>query len=106
MLGIVRGLLDHGGYLADPEFIAWLGSGTQDVLQVKDIAWGRFFAGLQQDGLDGMLTSLRSLMDETGAAEGLPVMVREQAQRAAIARAAGPKRVQPRRLPRRQRHAR
>jgi len=37
--------------------------------------WGKFFTGLQQDGLDGMLMSLRSLMDETGAAEGLPLMI-------------------------------
>lgn len=100
MLGIVRGLLDHGGHLADPEFIAWLASKTQDVLQVKDMVWGRFFTGLQQGGPDGMLASLRSLMDEIGATEGFPLMIREQAQRTAIARATATKRTQPRKLPR------
>jgi AbiV family abortive infection protein len=100
MLVIVRGLLDHGGHLADPEFIAWLASETRDVLQIRGHLWSRFFTGLQQGGLDGMLASLRSLMDETSATEGLPLMIREQAQRAAIARDAGSQRFQPRRLPR------
>lgn len=106
MLVIVRGLLDHGGYLADPGFIAWLASETPEVVQVRDLLWGRFFAGLQEGGLDRMLGSLRGLMDETGATEGFPLMIREQAQRAAIARSANPKRIQPRRLPRSRRRAR
>lgn len=106
MLVIVRGLLDHGAPLADPEFIAWLASETQEVLQVKDMVWSRFFAGLRHGGMDGMLASLRSLMEETGAAEGISLMIREQAQRAAIARAAEAKRIQPRRLARSQRRAR
>lgn len=106
MLVIVHGLLDHGGHLADPGFIAWLASETQEVVRARDLLWGRFFTGLQQGGLDGMLASLRSLMDETGATEGLPLMIREQAQRAAIARDTGPKRIQERRLPRSRRRAR
>jgi AbiV family abortive infection protein len=106
MVFIVRSLLDHGGHLADPEFIAWLASQTQEVHQVRDMWWGRFFAGLQEGGPDGMVASLRRLMDETGATEGLPQMIREQAQRAANARVAGAKRVQPRRPPRRRRIAR
>jgi AbiV family abortive infection protein len=106
MLAIVRGLLDHGGYLADPGFITWLASETQDALQAKDLLWGRFVAGLQQGGLDGMLASLRSLMDETGATEGFPLMIREQAQRAAITRPVPPSRTQPRRHPRRRRRTR
>jgi AbiV family abortive infection protein len=106
MLVVVRGLLDHGGYLADPGFIAWLASETQEVVQARELLWGRFFTGLQQGGLDGMLASLRGLMDETGATEGIPLMIREQAQRAAIAMDARPKRIQPRRLPRSRRRAR
>jgi hypothetical protein len=35
MLIIVRGLLDHGGHLADPDFIGWLADETQEVLQVR-----------------------------------------------------------------------
>ena len=101
----VRSLLDHGGQLADPEFVAWLASQTQDVLKVKDMVWDRFFAGLAQGGPEGMFASLRSLMDETGAAEGFPQMIREQARRTAIAKVAGTNRVQPRRLPRRRRRA-
>ena len=47
-----------------------------------------------------MLASLRRLMDETGATEGFPQMIREQAQRAAIARGVTtPKRVQPGKFP-------
>jgi hypothetical protein len=45
-----------------------------------------------------MLASLRTLMDEAGATEGLPPMIREQAQRATIARTQGPKRSQPSKL--------
>jgi len=48
MLSTVRGLLDDGGHLADPEFIAWLASQTPDALQAKDLLWGRLFTGLQQ----------------------------------------------------------
>jgi len=51
MTDTVRGLLDHGGPLADPEFIAWLASQTQEVLEVKDMVWGRFIGGLQQGGM-------------------------------------------------------
>ena len=106
MVAIVRGLLDHGGHLADPEFIAWLANETQEVVEVKDLVWGRFFTGLQQGRPDGMLASLRRLMDETGATEGLPQMIREQAQRAAIAGSVTtPKRVQPPKVPRSRRHA-
>jgi AbiV family abortive infection protein len=105
MVLTVRKLLDHGGFLVDPEFIAWLTSQTQDVLEIKDLVWGRFFAGLQQGGPEGMFASLRSLMYETGAAEGFPLMIQEQAQRAAIAGGERPKRIQPRRLPRRRRRA-
>jgi AbiV family abortive infection protein len=105
MVITVRSLLDHGVALADPEFIAWLASQTPEALEAKDLVWGRFFAGLQQGGPEGMLASLRSLMDETGAREGFPRMVREQAQRAAITRVEDPKRIQPRRLPRRRRRA-
>ena len=105
MVAVVRGLLDHGGSLVDPEFIVWLATQTQEVVQVKDMVWGRFLAGLQQGGPDGMLVSMRSLMDETGAAKGFPQMIREQAQRIASARSAGA-RVQPRRSSRRRRRAR
>ncbi len=105
MVVTVRGLLDHGGQLADPEFVAWLASQTQEVLEVKDMVWGRFFAGLQQGGPEGMFASLRSLLDETGAAEGFPQMIREQARRTAITKVAGSHWVQPRRLPRRRRRA-
>ena len=69
------------------------------------MVWDRFFAGLAQGGPEGMFASLRSLMDETGAAEGFPQMIREQARRTAIAKVAGTNRVQPRRLPRRRRRA-
>lgn len=31
MVAIVRALLDHGNYLADPEFIAWLGQSPEEV---------------------------------------------------------------------------
>lgn len=105
MVVTVEGLLDHGGQLADPGFVAWLASQTQEVLEVKDMVWARFFAGLQQGGPEGMFASLRSLMDETGAAEGFPQMIRKQARRTAITEVAGSNRVQPRRLPRRQRRA-
>lgn len=100
MVGTVRSLLDHGGPLADPGFIAWLASQTPDALEAKDMAWSRLFAGLQEGTPDGMLASLRTFMDETGAAEGFPQMIREQAS---IAGGETPKRVQPRRLPRSQR---
>lgn len=105
MVITVRSLLNHGVALADPEFIAWLASQTPEALEAKDLVWGRFFAGLQQGGPEGMLASLRSLMNETGATEGFPQMVREQAQRAAITRVEDPKRIQPRRPPRRRRRA-
>jgi AbiV family abortive infection protein len=106
MVAIVRSLLDNGGYLADPEFIAWLADETQEAVQMKELAWGRFFTGLQQGSPEGMAASIQLLMDETGATEGLPMMVREQTQRAALAGATGTKRVQPRKLSRSQRRAR
>jgi AbiV family abortive infection protein len=105
MVTIVRGLLDNGGYLTDPGFVAWLADETPEVLTIKQLVWGRFFTGLQQGGLEGMVASMRALMDETGATEGFPMMVREQAQQAVLARAAGNKRIQPRKLPRSQRRA-
>jgi AbiV family abortive infection protein len=103
MMATVRGLLDHGGLLVDPEFIAWLANQTPDVIEMKELVWGRFFTGLQQGGPEGMLASLRTLMDETGAAEGFPQVIQEQAQHAAIARPERPKRTQPRRQSRRRR---
>jgi AbiV family abortive infection protein len=106
MVAIVGGLLDHGAYLADPEFITWVSGETQEISQIREMWWGRFFTALQQDGPDGMLASLRSLMDETGATEGLPQMLREQAQSAAAARVLARNRVQPRKLPRSQRRLR
>lgn len=105
MVTIVRGLLDNGCYLTDPEFIAWLTDETQEALEIKQLVWSSFFTGLQQGKPDGMVASIRALMNETGATEGFPMMVREQAQRAALARAAGTKRAQPRKLPRSQRRA-
>jgi AbiV family abortive infection protein len=106
MVATVRGLLDHGGLLSDAEFIAWLASQEPDALAAKDLVWGRFAVGLRQGGAEGMLASLRSLMDETGAAEGFPLMIREHAQHAVSAQGASPRRVQPRRLPRARRRAR
>ena len=100
MVGTVGSLLDHGGALADPEFIAWLASTDPDALGAKDALWGAFFSGFQQGGPEGMFAALRSLMDETGATEGLPRMIREQA---AIAPTGDAKRVQPRNLSRGQR---
>ena len=103
MVGTVRTLLDHGGALADPEFIAWLASKDPDALGAKDTLWGAFSSGCQQGGAEGMFAALRSLMDETGATEGLPQMIREQA---AIAQTGDAERVQPRNLSRIQRRKR
>ena len=105
MVATVRGLLDHGGPLADPGFIAWLASSAQDVTEVRGLWWSKVFTGLQQGGPEGMLASLGTLMDETGMTEGFPAMIQEQAQRASAARAAIRKRPQPRRLPRSRRRA-
>jgi hypothetical protein len=100
MVNSVRSLFQNGGPLADPGFIAWLASQDPDVMEMRDMVWGVVVAGLKQGGPEGMLASLRNLMDEIGATEGFPEMIREQA---AIGAAGSPKRVQPRRLPRRQR---
>jgi AbiV family abortive infection protein len=100
MVATVRGLLEDGGILADHGFIAWLVGEEPDALQVKDLLWGRFVAGMRQGGAEGMLAALRSVMDETGATEGFPLMIREHAQHGGSVQAARQRRVQPQRLPR------
>ncbi len=97
LVGTVRNLLGHGAILFDREFITWLASQDPDVLEAKQMFWGAFAAGVQDSTAEGMFASLRNLYDETGATEGFPQMIREQA---GIAGPGNPKRVQPRRRPR------
>jgi AbiV family abortive infection protein len=104
MVATVRGLLDHGGYLADPEFIAWLAQGTEEVQSHVDAFWGRFISGWQLGGPDGMAAAVEGYMDEIGAVEGLREMMQEEdARRLAESRPGKSRRTQPRRRSRRRR---
>ena len=102
MVATVRGLLDHGGYLADPEFIAWLGQSPQDVRSHVDTFWDRFISGWQLGGPEGMAVAVQGYMDEIGAIEGLrQIMQEEDARHLAESRAGKGRRTQLRRPPRR-----
>jgi len=104
MIATVRGLLDHGGHLADPEFIRWLVQGTEEVRSHVDAFWGRFISGWQLGGPEGMAAAVEGYMDEIGAVEGLKELMQEEdARRLAENRASKSRRTQPRR-PRRRRH--
>lgn len=100
MMDTVRGLLDHGAVLADPGFVAWVASPAPETFVAKETAWGVFAAGLETGTPEGMMAAMRNLYDETGATEGLPQMLREQAEIAGVGK---PERVQPRKQPRSQR---
>jgi AbiV family abortive infection protein len=103
MVAIVRGLLDHGGYLADPEFMAWLGQSPEEVRSHLDAFWGRFISGWQLGGPEGMAAA-EDYMDEIGAIEGLREMMQEEdARHLAERRAVKGRRAQPRRPTRRSR---
>ncbi len=78
MVATVRGLLDHGGYLADPEFIAWLAQSTEEVRSHVDAFRGRFISGWQLGGPEGMVAAVEGYMDEIGAIEGLREMMQEE----------------------------
>ena len=104
MVETVRGLLDHGGYLADPEFIAWLGQRPEDVRSHIEAFWGRFISGWQLGGPEGMAAAVEGYMHELGAIEGLREMMREEdGRRLAESRAGKGRRTQPRRPPSRSR---
>jgi AbiV family abortive infection protein len=102
MVATVRGLLDHGGYLADPEFIAWLGQSMEEVRSHVEAFWGRFISGWQLGGPEGMVAAVEGYMDEIGAVEGLREMMQEEdARRLAESRPGKSRRTQPRRRSRR-----
>jgi hypothetical protein len=103
MIVTVRGLLDHGGYLADPEFIAWLGQRPEEMRLHLDAFWSRFISGWQLGGPEGMATAVEGYMNEIGATEGLrEIMQEDDARRLAVSRTKD-KRTQPRRPPHRSR---
>ena len=54
MVGAIRDILDYGGVLADPEFIAWLAAMPEDVKPERDAFWVRIMSGWEQAGYDGM----------------------------------------------------
>jgi AbiV family abortive infection protein len=102
MVATVRGLLYHGGYLADPDFIAWLGRSPDEVGSHLDAFWGRFISGWQLGGPEGMVAAVEGYMDEIGAIEGLREMMQEEdARRLAESRPGKGGRTQPRAPPRR-----
>jgi hypothetical protein len=87
MIVTVRGLLDHGGYLADPEFIAWLGQRPEEMRLHLDAFWSRFISGWQLGGPEGMATAVEGYMNEIGATEGLrEIMQEDDARRLAVSR--------------------
>jgi hypothetical protein len=107
MVAVVRGLLDHGGPLADPEFIAWIGQSPEDMRSHIDVFWGRFISGWQLAGPEGMAAAVEGHMDEIGAIEGLREMMQEEDARRLAGRLAGKgRRTQPRRPPSRSRRRR
>jgi hypothetical protein len=102
MIATVRGLLDHGGYLADPEFIEWLGQRPEEVRLQVDAFWSRFISSWQLCGPEGTATAGEGYMAEIGATEGLrEIMQEEDARHLAESQAAKGKRTQPRRSSRR-----
>ena len=99
----VRDLLDYGGALADPEFIAWLAAMPAEDRPVVDAFWVKVLAGWEQAGYDGMATAFQGFINEIGSMDEMRQFFEEDARRLAIGRTPGPRRTQPRRPPPRKR---
>jgi AbiV family abortive infection protein len=107
MIATVRRVLDEGGMLADPEFIAFAVSGPPDFRSVMEAMFGVLLKGIE-DGPEKMAAALQEFMNQLGATpdELRKMMLEEDARRTASARHAIPQRAQPRRLPRGKRRQR
>jgi AbiV family abortive infection protein len=97
MVAAVRDLLDYGGPLADPEFIAWLAAMPAEDKPLVDAFWVRLLSGWEQAGYDGMADAVKGFIEEIASVDELREMLQEDGRRLAIDRA--PKRAQPRRPP-------
>lgn len=95
----VRTLADYGGYLTEPGFIQWLLDGDEELQAFRAKFWDCMVAGLKDDTGETMITGVRGLMDDVGATEGIPQMLREIEQEKARERAMRNKRSQPKRPP-------
>lgn len=103
MVAAIRDILDYGGVLTDPEFIAWLAAMPEDVKPERDAFWSRVISGWELGGYDGMASAFQEFIEEIGSVDEMRQMFGEDARRLAISGPPGPLRAQPRRPPTRRR---
>jgi hypothetical protein len=84
MVSAVRDVLDYGGPLVGPEFIAWLARLPDDVRPKRDEFFGRIFSAAAQGDYEAMISAIENEYSEM---EGFSEMLEEDARRLAQNRA-------------------
>lgn len=84
MVSAVRDVLDYGGPLASPEFIAWLARLPDDVRPKRDEFFGRIFSAAAKGDYESMVSAIEN---EYSGLEGFREMLEEDARHLAQDRA-------------------
>lgn len=99
----VHELLDRGGPLIQPEFIAWLADLPDDVRPLVTALWEQMLGGWETGGYEGVAEALQ---EEFAKMDGLAQILEEDAKRLALDRARADRQGDVRRQPVRQSRAR